>query len=131
MPIIADCIFMGSLRMDKKMDELWENQLPDEYRNRVVKPVAFERHLEPSANVVRIIGRDSCGEKCFDFHSFVLVDEGFDADEFPIRIEVYYERVSAWRMHHGQWVRIKNYSDKMDRCNRRLITLPAELTKNP
>lgn len=111
------------------MDEFWEKMLPDEYRNRVIRPIAFECHTEPSANAVRIIGFDSRGVKCFDYHSFVLTDEGFDADEFPILIDVYYEHAFAWRLCHGQWIRIKSYSDRLDRCNRQLTTLPVELTE--
>jgi hypothetical protein len=113
----------------REMDELWEKQLPGEYRNHVVRPVAFERHTEPSANAERIIGFDSSGTRCFDCHSFVLTEEGFDADEFPIRFDVYYERVVAWRLNYGQWIRIKSFSDQLDRCNKQFTTLPVELTE--
>jgi hypothetical protein len=111
------------------MDELWEEQLPGEYRNRVVRPITFEHHTELSANAVKVIGFDSCGAKCFDCHSFVLTEEGFDADEFPIRFNVYYERVIAWRLCHGQWIRIKSFADRLDQCNKHLTTLPVELTE--
>jgi hypothetical protein len=110
------------------MNELWEEHLPGEYRSRVVTPVAFEQHTEQPANAVRIVGFDAQGSKCFDFHSFVLTDEGFDADEFPIQFDVYYERVFAWRLSDGQWVRVKSYADRLDSCNKRLTTLPVELT---
>jgi hypothetical protein len=116
--------------MEKIMDDLWDKQLPGEYRYRVVSPITFERHAEPSANAVRIIGFDSSGAKCFDCHSFVLTEEGFDADEFPIRFDVYYERVISWRLHHGKWIKLKAFSDRLDRCNRQLTTLPIELTES-
>jgi hypothetical protein len=109
-----------------KMDDLWGKYLPGEFRDRIVPPIVFERHREPSANAVRIIGFDSSGDKCFDCHSFVLTEEGFDADEFPIRFDVYYERVISWRLQHGQWIRLKTFSDQLDRCNRHLTTLPVE-----
>src|SRR5271169_1169225 len=111
------------------MDDFWEKQLPGEYRNHVVRPIVFEHHTEPSANAVRIIGFDSCGAKCFDCHSFVVTEERFDADEFPIVIDVYYESVIAWRLRHGQWLKIKTFSDRLDRCNKHLTTLPVELTE--
>jgi len=79
----------------------WKEQLPDEYRDQVVNPVVFEYHAEPSANAEKIIGFDSAGAKCFECHGFVLTEEGFDADEFPILIDVYYERAFAWRLCHG------------------------------
>jgi hypothetical protein len=111
------------------MLDLWKKQLPGEYLNRIIRPIAFEHHTEPSANAERVIGFDSSGNRCFDYHSFVLTEEGFDADEFPIRFDVYYERVVAWRLRHGQWIRIKCFADRLDRCNKQLTTLPMELTE--
>ncbi|MGA8147549.1 MAG: hypothetical protein WB870_08235 [Gallionellaceae bacterium] len=111
------------------MDHLWGKQLPGKYRNFVVRPIAFEYHTEPSANAERIIGFDSRGAKCFDCHSFVLTEEGFDADEFPILTDVYYERVVAWRLRKGHWIRIKSFVDSLDHCNKHLTTLPVELTE--
>ena len=112
------------------MDDSWEKQLPGEYRYRVIKPITFERYSEPSANAVRVIGYDLSGAKCFDCHSFVLTEEGFDADEFPIRFDVYYECVMAWRLRHGQWIKLKSYSDQLDRCNRHLTKMPIEFTES-
>ncbi|MEQ1600703.1 MAG: hypothetical protein HOP04_03365 [Methylophilaceae bacterium] len=110
------------------MDELWEEMLPQEYRNRIVRPIAFEHHTEPSVSANKIIGFDVCGKRCFYFHSFLLTEEGFDIDEFPISIDVYYERVIAWRLNQGSWINIKSYSDRLDKCQRRLTTLPLEMT---
>ena len=111
------------------MDDQWIKQLPSEYINHIVRPIAFERHTDSLAKAVRIIGFDSRGTKCFDCHSFVLQEEGFDIDEFPIQFDVYYERVIAWRLRHGQWLKIKSFADRLDRCNRHLTTLPMELTE--
>lgn len=113
------------------MTDLWKNQLPGEYLNHVVRPAVFEQHTEPSANAVKVIGLDARGTRCFTCHSFILTEEGFDADEFPIRFDVYYERVIAWRLLHGQWLRIKSFADRLDRCTTPLTTLPAELTETP
>ena len=111
------------------MDDLWDKQLPGEYRYRVIKPVAFERHAEPSAHAVKIIGFDSSGAKCYQSHSFVMKEECFDIDEFPIQFDVYYERVTAWRLRHGQWIKLKIFSNRLDRCNSYMTTLPIELTE--
>jgi hypothetical protein len=111
------------------MDDQWKKMLPREYRNRVISPATFERHTEPSANAERIIGFDSSGTRCFYFHSFLLTEEGFDVDEFPILIDVYYESVIAWRLRQGHWIRIKSFSDRLDRCNKHLTTLPVESTE--
>jgi hypothetical protein len=110
------------------MNDLWEKHLPAEYRSRVVRPIAFEQHTEQSANAVRIVGFDADGVRCFECHSFVLTEDGFDADEFPIRYDVYYERVFAWRLRDGRWIRVKSYADRLDSCNKRLTTLPVEVT---
>lgn len=110
------------------MVEPWKELLPPEYRKRVVLPATCERHTEPSLHAEKIIGRDKQGKQCFYYHSFVLSEEGFDVDEFPIIIDVYYERVAAWRLRQGQWVKIKSFSDRLDRCNRQMTTLPIELT---
>jgi len=113
----------------RNMNDFWDEQLPGEYRYRVVTPVAFERHTEPSARAVRIIGFDSSGAKCFECHSFVLQEECFDIDEFPILFDVYYERVFSWRLRHGQWIKLKSFSDRLDRCNSHLKTMPIEFTE--
>lgn len=110
------------------MDDLWDEMIPAEYRDRVVRPITFEHHTEPSVSANKIIGFDVCGKRCFHFHSFLITDEGFDIDEFPILIDVYYERVIAWRLLEGKWINIKSYSDRMDQCQRYLTTLPLEIT---
>ncbi len=111
------------------MDELWEKQLPREYLDHVIHPVGFEYHTEPTANAERVIGFDSQGDRCFYFHSFVLAEECFDIDELPIQIDIYYERVIAWRLRQGRWIKIKSFADKLDRCERQVTTLPVELVE--
>jgi hypothetical protein len=111
------------------MYDQWKKLLPREYRKRVIRPATFEYHTEPTANAEKIIGVDSRGTRCFYFHAFPLTEEGFDVDEFPILVDVYYERVIAWRLRQGQWIRIKSFSDRLDQCNKHLTTLPVELTE--
>lgn len=38
------------------------------------------------------------------------------------------EKRGAWRLSGGGWVKIKTFSDRMDQCNKHMVTLPAELT---
>lgn len=108
------------------MLKLWEKLLPTEYLTQVATPVKFEHHRDSMANAEKIIGFDEMGERCFVSHAFTLTEEGFDADEFPLLIKVYYERVSAWRLQYGMWVRSKSYCDRLDHCNPKLTTLPLE-----
>lgn len=110
------------------MIERWKAFLPQQYSDLAIKPIAFERNTEPSVNADKIVGFDAQGKGCFYYHSYRLTEEGFDIDEFPILINVYYERVVAWRIPDGQWLRAKSYSDKMDSCKQHLVTLPVELT---
>jgi hypothetical protein len=115
--------------MEIQMNNLWNKQLPGEYRYRVVEPVAFERHAEPSAHAVKIIGFDSSGTKCFVCHSFMLREECFDIDEFPILSDVYYEQVTSWRLQFGKWLKLKIFADQLDRCNSPLKRLPLEFAE--
>lgn len=110
------------------MIEAWKAFLPQEYSDLAIKPITFEHNTESSVNADKIIGFDAQGKGCFYYHTFTLTEEGFDVDEFPILIDVYYERVIAWRIREGQWLRVKSYSDKLNSCKQQLITLPVELT---
>ena len=109
------------------MNKPWNNLLPRKYHNRVISPVSFQHHSEPSLRADKIIGVDAGGKRCFYYHSFLLTEEGFDIGEFPILIETYYERVFAWRHRKGYWIKVKSYTDQLDRCNKHLTTLPVEL----
>jgi len=114
--------------MERTIVDSWSTQLPLEYQSLVDIPVVFERHTEPSVSAEKIIGFDAHGVRCYYSHTFMLSVEGFDVDEFPILIDAYFERVVAWRLHQGRWVSIKSFSDQMDHCNKRMTTLPVELT---
>lgn len=108
------------------MTEPWNLQLPTEYLQHVIEPVAFEHHHEPSVSADKILGFDVCGERCFYFHAYTLTEEAFDVDEVPLCVDVYHERVFAWRLCDGRWLSIKSYADQFDSCKHRLKTMPAE-----
>lgn len=105
----------------------WTEFLPREYQNSVISPKTFVHHTEPSVSADKIIGYDAAGTPCFYFHSFLLMEEGFDVDEFPILINAYYECVVAWRHWQGQWIKLKSYSDKLEGCNKKMTNLPPEV----
>lgn len=100
--------------------------LPQTEQQRVIAAQRFERHDEPSLQATKIHGYAADGAKCFYYHSFVLSEEGFDIDEFPLRIDVYYERVMAWRLKDGGWLKTTTVSDQLDACQPRFHTRPAE-----
>lgn len=100
--------------------------LPQTEQPRVIAAQRFERHDEPSLQATKILGFDATGAKCFYYHTFVLSEEGFDSDEFPLRIDVYYERVIAWRLKEGGWLKTTTVSDQLDVCTPRFKTQPPE-----
>lgn len=110
------------------MNEPWNILLPTQYHDCVIPPIAFEHHDEPSLAADKIIGFDGSGQRCFYFHAFTLTEEVFDIDEFPLRVDVYFERVIAWRLREGPWVKLKSYSNRLDLCNQKLTTLPVEMS---
>ena len=113
----------------EEMFDTWQSHLPKEYRGRVREPIFFESHMDPLANAVKFIGFDAHARRCFYYQSFVLTEEGFDVDEFPILINVYYERVIAWRLSQGDWITLKSFTSQLDRCNKHLTTLPVEVAR--
>lgn len=108
------------------MMALWTRAIPEGYGQSAIPPVAFQRYVEPSVSAEKIIGLDCHGQHCFYMHTFTMTEERFDVDEFPILVDVYYERVVAWRQSSGQWMQVKSYSDQLDSCNQHLKVLPME-----
>lgn len=109
------------------MCEMLKALIPVEYQAGVIDAVLFEKHHEPSLRADKVIGYDGNGKKCFYYHTFTLTEEGFDIDEFPLLVEVYYERVVAWRHSSGKWLKLKSFMDRPEDCNKKLCTLPLEL----
>ncbi|HEY3301066.1 MAG TPA: hypothetical protein VGJ90_09860 [Methylophilaceae bacterium] len=108
------------------MMELWASAIPEDNLLLAITPVAFQRYFEPSVRAEKVIGLDGNGQHCFYLHTFTMSEERFDVDEFPILVDVYYERVVAWRQSSGQWMKVKSYSDQLDSCNHHLKVLPME-----
>ena len=104
------------------MSTNWSDQLPDQYRNAVVSPVEYESRSDVPAQSRKVWGFDLRGSRCFYQHEFTLSEDRFDADEFPISVDVFWERVTAWRLKSGEWVRLRKWSDTLDRCPRRYVT---------
>ncbi|WP_045223266.1 hypothetical protein [Methyloterricola oryzae] len=105
----------------------WAEQPPDQYRSEVTYPLEYESHHDAVSQSRKTWGYDLRGERCFYQHEFTLSEERFDVDEFPIRVDVFWERVTAWRMKNGQWLRLRRWSDSLDSCPKRYVTDPAEI----
>lgn len=111
------------------MTPYWITELPKTYMERVILPVSIEHHVEESAQAEKILGLDEAGKRCFYYHAFTLTDERFDIDEMPVQVEMYREKVIAWRLRNGMWLRLKTFVEQLDRCNKRVTTLPPELIR--
>ena len=111
------------------MDKYCEDELPEEYRGKVVLPVRIERHIDASAHASKAHGFDQDGRRCYYQHAFTLVEERFDAEELPLEVDVYQERVLAWRLKDGKWLKLKAWADQLEHCRKRVFTEPPEITE--
>jgi hypothetical protein len=94
--------------------------IPQQYREKVVPPVRVESHVDHSAQASKSHGFDRDGRRCYYRHAFTLSEQRFDADEFPLEVDVYEEQVLAWRLTDGSWLKLKVASDQLDHCRKRI-----------
>lgn len=111
------------------MDKYCVDELPEEYRGKVVLPVRIERHSDASAHASKAHGFDQDGRRCYYQHAFTLVEERFDAEELPLEVDVYQERVLAWRLKDGKWLKLKTWADQLEHCRKRVFAEPPEITE--
>lgn len=109
------------------MDHYCIEDLPDEYHTRIVPAVRSECHVDVSAHAIKMLGYDGDGARCFYQHAYTLTEQRFDADEFPLEVGVYEERVLGWRLRGGGWLKLKVWADRLDHCRKRVVTLPPEI----
>jgi hypothetical protein len=113
-------------RMNTVMSKSWDEVLPAELREEVVEPVSYTRFDDEASQANKVWGIDQTGKKCYYEHEFTVSEDRFDADEFPIVIDVFWERVTAWRLRDGVWAKVRKWTEQMDRCPRRYVTDPVE-----
>jgi len=111
------------------MDNYCINDLPEEYHGKIVPPVRTERHIDLSAHASKVLGYDGDDRRCFYQHAFTITEERFDADEFPVEVGVYQERVLGWRLRDGRWLKLKVWADRLDHCRKRVVVQPPEITE--
>jgi hypothetical protein len=109
------------------MSEPWNEPFPDDYRDSITRPVHYEDQSDSFARSRKVWGYDATGMRCFYQHEFTCSEERFDVDEFPIQVDVFWERVTAWRLHGGQWLKLRKWTDRMDHCSRNVVTEPFEV----
>ena len=111
------------------MDQYSEDELPEEYSGKVVAPLRIERHIDASAHASKVHGFDQDGRRCYYQHAFTLTEDRFDAEEFPLEVGVYQERVLAWRLNDGKWLKLKTSADQLEHCRKRVFAEPPEITE--
>ena len=103
-------------------------ELPEKFRSRVIAPVRVEHHIDTSANASKTHGFDRDGLRCYYRHAFTMTEERFDAEEFPLEINVYREQVLAWRLDDGKWLKLKEWADQLEHCCKRVVAQAPEIT---
>lgn len=98
----------------------WLDELPLDYSGEVVPPLTYEQHEDEASYARMVIGRDAEGRRCYMRHTHTLTEDRFDIDEFPIEVAVQRERLIAWRLRSGQWLRVVDRMDRLDSCRPRL-----------
>ncbi len=111
------------------MNLQWNADLPESYRDNAIIPVNFEHHADIDARARKEVGFDKAGRRCFYRHEFTLVEDRFNADEFPIQVDVYWERVVAWRLASGRWLKLKTWADRLDQCSKRFFRQAPEVVE--
>ena len=109
------------------IEDYCAEELPEKFRSRIVAPVRVEHHVDASANASKTHGFDRNGLRCYYRHTFTLTEERFDAEEFPLEINVYREQVLAWRLDDGKWLKLKESADRLDHCCKRVFAQPLEI----
>ncbi len=101
---------------------IWDEHLPDEYLEGVIRPVRFERFEEPEADAMKCMGYDGDNECCFYRHQFSLSREILEEDEtFIFEEKVYFEEVRAWRLSEGGWLCRTLKREATRDCRKRIV----------
>lgn len=82
----------------------WLAFLPAEWRDMVIEPLDFKRHLEYEMAARRSFGYDVDGSTCYYAHSYALNESRSDDDEDFYEVITYGESVRAWRLRDERWL---------------------------
>ena len=107
--------------------ESWQTELPADWRAQVVEPVRFEVQQEHEILADRVDGLDAAQQPCYLAHRYVLTQLRCDDDERFYEVPVYIETLTAWRLHDGRWLHLRQTISDCERgvAQRRLGLSPA------
>lgn len=86
----------------------WLRLLPAEWRDAVDPPLYFRRYREYEMLAERTIGYDEDARACFITHQFTLTRLMSDDDEEFYETVALAEEMTAWRLHDGRWLVLRN-----------------------
>jgi hypothetical protein len=85
----------------------WRACLPPDWREQVVAPLDLSHHREYEMRAERCLGHDEDGLLCFYAHDYALTGLRSDDDEAFYTVIDFGERVRAWRLRDGRWLRYR------------------------
>lgn len=91
-------------RVSDSGDQPWWRNLPTEWRDMVVTPLAFDLFREADLDAERVFGYDHDGVACYYAHRYVLREPRSDDGEEFYAAPAYAESVSAWLLRDERWL---------------------------
>jgi hypothetical protein len=85
-------------------DTSWRTDLPIEWQDAVIAPLALETYRDYEMAAERVIGRNEDDEPCYCASRFIVTETRSDDDEEFYQVAAYAESLSAWRMRDGRWL---------------------------
>jgi hypothetical protein len=108
------------------MKNTWKAMLPKEYLELVIEPMFFESIMAPMTNSVKYIGFDAHARHCFYYHSSILTMKNTAVEEIHLFDSISYEREIAWRLCHGEWLKIKSSTGWLNQFQSYISKVPLE-----
>lgn len=86
----------------------WQRLLPREWRDAADVPLHFRHYREYEMLAERTVGYDEDERPCFVTHRFALTRLLSDDDEEFYEAVALAEEMTAWRLHDGRWLVLRN-----------------------
>ena len=82
----------------------WQTDLPPDWRDTVVAPLAVTTYRDHEMAAERIVGVDEDDRPCYCAARFIVAETRSDDDEEYYQITAYAEALSAWLLRDGRWL---------------------------
>ena len=91
-------------REAEKAIRIWQEFLPDTWREAALVPLDFRHYREYEMDAQRYLGYDENGEVCFTRYDYTLSRLASDDGEEFYEVITHHEIVSAWRLRDERWL---------------------------